>query len=481
MQIPNIIKTISKTLKRKNAKAIIVGGGVRDHFLQLPIKDYDIEVYGLDSIRELEEILGKYGKVNLVGKSFGVLKFNYQNQEYDFSLPRRERKIAQGHRGFDIKCDGMMSFKEASKRRDFTINAMGYDIEEQKFIDPFGAKEDIESKTLRHIDNNSFVEDPLRIYRAIQFCARFGYKLADETVKLCQDMVSSGELEELPKERVYVEFQKLLLKSPKPSIGFELMRELGVLRYYPELKNLIGIPQEPKWHPEGDVWTHTLMAIDKMAELKRGDKKEDLKLLFAVLCHDFGKATHTQIKPDKISAWGHELAGVELTKKFMYRLTNEHDFIKDIAILVKYHMIPTQYFNNRVKNRTIRKLSTKIDIENLVTVARADFLGRTTPQALSGKYPAGDWLLQKAKELGVTNNPPKPLIQGRDLIALGLSPSKEFKTILDEVYTKQLNGDINTYEEAIDFLYSINSTPSLDPISKKLLSLGIDFTLSSDK
>jgi len=454
MQIPNIIKTISKTLKRKNAKAIIVGGSVRDHFLQLPIKDYDIEVYGLDSIRELEEILQKYGKVNLVGKSFGVLKFSYEHQEYDFSLPRTERKIAQGHKGFDIRCNGMMSFKKASKRRDFTINAMGYDIEEQKFIDPFGAKEDMKNKILRHIDNSSFVEDPLRIYRAIQFCARFGYKLANETVKLCQDMVSSGQLEELPKERVYAEFQKLLLKSPKPSIGFELMRELGVLKYYPELKNLIGIPQDPKWHPEGDVWRHTLMAIDKMAELKRGNKKEDLKLLFAVLCHDFGKATHTQIKSNKISAWGHELAGAELTKKFMYRLTNEHNFIKDISLLVEYHMIPTQYFNNRVKNKTIRKLSTKINIENLVIVAKADFLGRTTPQSLSGKYIAGDWLLQKAKKLKVHNRPPKPLIQGRNLIALGFTPSKEFKTILDEIYTKQLNGDITTYEEAIDFLVS---------------------------
>jgi len=457
MQIPNIIKIISKTLKKQNAKAIIVGGSVRDYFLQLPIKDYDIEVYGLDSIKQLEEILQKYGKVNLVGKSFGVLKFSYEHQEYDFSFPRTERKVAQGHRGFDITCNGMMSFKEASRRRDFTINAMGYDIEEQKFIDPFEAKEDMQNKILRHIDNSSFVEDPLRIYRAIQFCARFGYKLADKTVKLCQDMVSSGQLEELPKERVYIEFQKLLLKSPKPSIGFELMRELGVLKYYPELKNLIGIPQEPKWHPEGDVWIHTLMAIDKMAELKRGKEKEDLKLLFAVLCHDFGKATHTQIKPDRISAWGHELAGVEPTQKFMYRLTDEHNFIKDIALLVEYHMIPTQYFNNRAKNKTIRKLSTKINIENLVIVARADFLGRTTPQSLSGQYLAGDWLLQKAKELRVYNRPPKPLIQGRDLISLGFTPSKEFKTILDKVYTKQLNGDIATYEEAIDFLMTIKT------------------------
>lgn len=452
MQIPNIIKRISQILKKQNAKAIIVGGSVRDHFLQLPVKDYDIEVYGLNSIKQLEKILKEYGKVNLVGKSFGVLKFVYDDQGYDFSFPRIETKVSKGHRGFDIKCNGMMSFQEASLRRDFTINAMGYDIEEQKFIDPFGAKEDIQTKTLRHIDNSSFVEDPLRVYRAIQFCARFNYSLAKETLKLCQDMVEIGQLEELPKERIYIEFQKLLLKSPKPSIGFELMRKLRVIKYYPELEALIDIPQEPKWHPEGNVWVHTLMAIDKMTLLKTGEEKKDLKLLFAVLCHDFGKATHTQIKPDRISAWGHELAGVEPTKRFMYRLTDEHNFINSIALLVEYHMIPTQYFKNHAKDRTIRKLSTKINIQELVTVARADFLGRTTSQSLSGEYLAGDWLLQKAKELEVYNKPPKALIQGRDLIALGLTPSKEFKTILDKVYNEQLNGNITNYNEAIHFV-----------------------------
>ncbi|NOZ90315.1 MAG: HD domain-containing protein [Epsilonproteobacteria bacterium] len=456
MKIPNIIKTISKALKEQNAKAIVVGGSVRDHFLQLPIKDYDIEVYGLNSIEQLEEILSLYGKVNLVGKSFGVLKFVYQNQEYDFSFPRTENKVAKGHRGFDVKCDGEMSFKQASIRRDFTINAMGYDIEKEEFLDPYGAKEDMEKKLLRHIDDSSFVEDPLRVYRAIQFCARFEYKLDTKTFKLCQDIIDRDEFIELPKERVYTEFQKLLLKSNSPSIGFELIKKLDILKYYPELKAIVGIPQSPRWHPEGDVWVHTMLAIDKMAELKTGDNKRDLKLMFAVLCHDFGKATHTQIEEDRISAKGHELAGVEPTKRFLYRLTDEHKFIDSVALLVEYHMVPSQYFRNRAKNKTIRKLSTKIDIKELVIVARADFLGRTTPESLSGVYKAGDWLLKKAKELDVYNRPPKALIQGRDLISLGLKPSKEFKSILNRVYDEQLNGKISTYIEAIDFVKNEN-------------------------
>jgi tRNA nucleotidyltransferase (CCA-adding enzyme) len=190
-----------------------------------------------------------------------------------------------------------MSFREASFRRDFTINAMGYDIEQRKFIDPHNAEEDMKKKSLRHINDKTFIEDPLRVYRGIQFSARFGYSLAKETNLLCKKMVEDGLLEELPKERIYIEFKKLLLKSQKPSIGFELMRELGILRYYPELEAIIDIPQSPIWHPEGDVWIHSLMSIDKMVEFKTGDEKQDLKMMFAVLCHDLGKATHTQIRP----------------------------------------------------------------------------------------------------------------------------------------------------------------------------------------
>lgn len=448
MKIPKIIDSISKELLEHNAKAIVVGGSVRDHFLELSIKDYDVEIYGLSQIEELESILSRYGSVNLVGKSFGVLKFVHEGEEYDFSFPRTEEKVALGHRGFDVTCNGELTFKEASLRRDFTINAIGYDIEEKAFIDPYGAKDDMKKRCLRHINDGTFIEDPLRVYRAVQFCARFDYVLAEETFKLCKIMVEQGMLEELAKERIYIEFKKLLLKSPKPSVGFELIRELGILKYYPELEALIDVPQSPKWHPEGDVWVHTLMCVDKMVTLKTGDEKHDLKMMFAILCHDLGKATHTQITPEKISAIGHELAGLEPTEKFMYRLTDEHDFIKSLFPLVEYHLAPSIYYKGKAKNSTIRRLSTKVNIEELVTVARADFLGRTTEESLSGIYKAGDWLLKKAEELDVYNVPPISLIQGRDLIALGLKPSVEFKKILNRVYESQLEGKVSTIEEA---------------------------------
>lgn len=453
MYLPKIIETISHSLQKHHAKAIIVGGSVRDHFLKLPSKDYDIEVYGLDDIEQLETILSEFGSVNLVGKSFGVLKFAHEKEEYDFSFPRLESKVGKGHRGFDVETDGSMAFEEAALRRDFTINAMGYDIEAKAFLDPFNAQEDIDAHLLRHIDDNSFVEDPLRVYRAVQFCARFEYELAPETKKLCLNMVKKGLLEELPKERIYKEFVKLLLKSPKPSLGFELMRELDILCYFPELEAIIDVPQDSKWHPEGDVWVHTMICIDAMVELLGEDKKQNLKYMFAILCHDFGKATITTIDDDgRIRAIGHEVEGLEPTKSFMYRLTSEHDFIESILPLVEHHLKPSQFYAAKSKNKAILKLATKVNIEELIIVAKADFLGRTTEESLRGEYKAGEWLLAKAKTLKVQNKPLDNLLQGRDLIDLGLEPSPEFKMILDEVYELQMEGTVCSKAEALDYV-----------------------------
>jgi len=454
VQLPKILKTISKTLQAQNAKAIVVGGAVRDHFLGLKSKDIDVEVYGLESLDALEAVLSEYGSVNLVGKSFGVLKFSYEGEEYDFSFPRRESKVGEGHRGFDVEVDGSMDFSMAAKRRDFTLNALGYAIEDEKFLDPFGGLEDIKAKCLRHIDDVTFIEDPLRVYRAVQFSARFGYALTEETLLLCKHMVEDGQLEELAKERVYEEWKKLLLKAKKPSIGFELMRELGILaHYFPELQALVGVVQSEKWHPEGDVWVHTMMCIDEMVSLLGNDKRLNLKYMFAILCHDLGKATHTTVDDDgRIRAIGHEEAGLEPTKSLMYRLSDEHDFIESLLPLVEHHLKPSQFYRGKSKASAIRRLATKVNIEELVCVARADFLGRTTEESLARVYHAGEWLLEKSKDLKVMNKPLDNVLQGRDLIALGFEPSPRFKEILDAVYILQMDAKVSSKEEAMDFV-----------------------------
>ena len=485
MKLPKIIQTISAQLAKQNAKAIVVGGSVRDHFLKLPIKDYDVEVYGLDTLDELVSILEVYGSVNLVGKSFGVLKFSYEGEEYDFSFPRKESKVGSGHCGFDVEIDGNLDFNDASRRRDFSINALGFDVQAKVFLDPFGGMNDLEAKRVRHIDDDTFTEDPLRVYRAVQFVARFGFTLDKQTFFLCKKMVEEGMLKELPKERVYAEWQKLLLKSPKPSVGVELMRELGILeRYFPELHAIVGVPQSPKWHPEGDVWVHTMMTLDAMArELKIKNEKlkmkerQKLMFLFAILCHDLGKAitttleyedgtikkwqeinkniskeTYTLTLHSKIRSIGHEYAGIEPTKKLMYRFTDEHDFIESILPLVEHHLKPSQFYRNGAKAATIRRLATKVNIEELVVVAKADFLGRTTEESLIGVYHAGEWLLEKSRALNVVNKPLDCLLQGRDLIALGLEPSAQFKEILDAVYGEQIEGRIVHKDEAVVFV-----------------------------
>ncbi len=460
MKIPKIVQRISKQVSAAGGEAVIVGGAVRDHFLGLSCKDYDIEVYGLETLGELEAILAKFGRVNLVGKSFGVLKFVYEGEVYDFSFPRFESKSGKGHRDFTVEVDGTMSFRSAAKRRDFTMNAMGYAIEKQCFLDPFGGRNDMKKGQLRHVDDNTFAEDPLRVYRAVQFAGRFGYRLEEETASQCREMVSAGMLKSLAKERVYMEIQKLLLKAPKPSLGFEVMRELGILCYFPELEALTGVAQDPKWHPEGDVWVHTMMALDVMAILCRSEcpslddrsqeEKRTLKFLFAILCHDFGKPATTTVEADgRIRAIGHEKAGLAPTESFMYRLTDEHDFIASLLPLVAHHLKPSQFYAQGAKAPAIRRLASKVNIEALVLVAKADFLGRTTPEAREGVYKAGEWLLTKAADLHVKEKALDNLLQGRDLIALGVKPSPRFKDILHDVYERQLDGSLTTKEEAL--------------------------------
>jgi tRNA nucleotidyltransferase (CCA-adding enzyme) len=233
------------------------------------------------------------------------------------------------------------------------------------------------------------------------------------------------------------------------------------LRYFPELEALIGVAQDPKWHPEGDVWVHTMLCLDVMAEEIAGSREQGaemeesqkLKYLFAILCHDLGKATTTTFDDDgRIRSIGHEEAGVELTRSLMYRLTNAHDFIESLLPLVAHHLKPSQFYRANAGNKAIRKLATKVRIEELVVVARADFLGRTTPEALRGEYKAGEWLLEKAEELKVACKPLDNLLMGRDLIALGLTPSAQFSEILDEVYALQLDDRLTTKEEALAYV-----------------------------
>jgi tRNA nucleotidyltransferase (CCA-adding enzyme) len=452
MKIPPIITKIADDILALGGTSLLVGGSVRDHFLGIVHKDFDIEVYGISTMQGLQKIIEKYGTVNIVGKSFGVLKFCNKDLEIDFSLPRTESKIGNKHIDFSIKCDGNLPFDVAFRRRDFTVNAIGFNILTKEIIDPYGGLIDLKNRILRHIDDKSFIEDSLRVYRAAQFCARFGFILFGKTEKLCADMVSFGALDYLPKERIFWEFNKLLLKSPKPSIGFEILKRVNALRYFPELLALVGVLQNPEYHPEGDVWVHTMMSVDEMAKLKTGNDKRDLVLLFAILCHDFGKPATTTLLNGKLISHNHDNAGVEPTILFLKRLTDDKSLIESVIPLVKYHLAPFALYRDKSSKSAVRRLALKVNIENLVLVAKADTFGRTLKNIT---FFEGEWLLDMAKMLNVEKYPVKNFIGGKDLIELGLKPSKDFKRLLDYAYNLQLDEKVVNKSEAIDFIKKI--------------------------
>ena len=442
LNIPKVLENILCNLQELGARPILVGGCVRDHFLNIPVKDYDVEIFGIDSYETIENSLKKFGSVKLVGKSFGVLTLRVDKYDFDFALPRTEKKIGNAHQDFEVITDANLSFKEAAIRRDFTINAIGYDFSKKKFLDPFNGIIDLEKKLIKHIDDRTFIEDSLRVYRAVGFASRFDFKIEEKTKELCRQIISSDELEYLPKERIFEELKKLFLKSSRPSIGFELIRQLGILKYFPELNALIGCIQDKEYHPEGDVWIHTMMCLDELAKIIKDENIEDeyrkLYLFYGILCHDLGKPFCTQEINGKITSHKHEVLGIEPSISLLSKLTNEKKFIETVCTLVKNHLAPFQLYLAESSLKAIKRLSLKVNIEDLCLVCLADCLGRDILDK-DKCYKATEWLLEKAKELEIHNEPIKALVQGRDLIALGFKPSQKFKEILDFAFDLQLD------------------------------------------
>ena len=452
ISLPSELEPVIGHLIKHHCSPVLVGGYVRDALLGIESKDIDIEVYSVKNLETLQELLSPFGNVNAVGKSFGVLKLALEGFDIDFSLPRTESKKGAGHRGFDIRLSSRMDFTSAAKRRDFTVNAMGFDLNSSILLDPYGGQKDLEDRLLRCVNPDTFVEDPLRILRALQMAARFKLRCDEALIELCASMTGKGMLDELPKERIFEEFRKLLLKADNPSIGFELMKEMGVVRLFPELEALIHIPQDPEKHPEGDVWTHTLLSLDAMAKQRTGNGKRDLTLMLAVLCHDFGKPFTTEKIDGQWRALGHSQAGEEPTRWFLERICDEKKLIDDVVALVLHHQKPLQFYTQGAKSGAIRRLALKVSLEDVALVGKADYLGRTTEEAKTGNYPAGEWLLEEARKLDINGSTLKPLLQGRDLIAAGLEPSERFKTLLETAYDAQLDGEFDTLEGAKTWL-----------------------------
>lgn len=442
---------IARIVRSEGGRAFLVGGCVRDGLVsKSDIKDFDIEVFGLTP-DVLRTALERRFRLDLVGLSFGVLKIH--GHDIDVSLPRRESKQGTGHRGFLIDSDPMMSVKEAAARRDFTVNAIYQDPLTGEYDDPWGGRADLENGVLRHV-SGKFAEDPLRVLRGMQFVARFGLKPDQSTIEICREM----SMENLPPERLMEEFRKFLLKGVWVSRGMDFLRQTGWVRHFPELKRLIGCRQDPEWHPEGDVWNHTCCCLNAFAaeRYRCPDDHDNLVVGLAVLCHDFGKPLCSRYdrKRGHIRSLGHDVQGVEPTLSFLKRLTNEERILKEVPPLVKCHMVPFAMWKSKARDSAIRRLALKVgSIERLIRVCMADEAGRPPLPACSEPL---EWLSGEAMRLQVRDAKPKPIIQGRDLIALGMKPGVEFGAILKKCFEAQLDGAFSYHEEGLAYLRSIS-------------------------
>ncbi len=452
--LPPELNPILNALNAHGITPIIVGGYVRDALLNLHSKDIDIELYHLSSLDEIEQILKPFGKINLVGKSFGVIKLKIGELEIDFSPPRTESKHTAGHKGFDVQYDFTLDFTTAARRRDFTINAIGYNPHTKTVLDPYHGVDDLHNKQLRCVNETTFIEDPLRPLRAVQFAARFDLTCDPLLLDLCATMIANGALEELPKERIFEELKKLFLLSPKPSIGMNLLRQMGGLPFFTPLDRFETTLLDPIKHTEGNLWIHTLMALDEMARLRTGDSKQDLVRMFAVLLHDCAKPVTTILENGKIKAPHHAKVGAVIAKDFLEKITNEHRLKEEVLPLIAYHGKVQKFYKISASDSEILHLSVLVCLRELILVAAADFYGRGINRDPSEPFEAGEWLRTQALRLGVLSSPLKPLVMGKDLIFMGLIPSTAFKTILDAAYEAQLNGLFLTKDEAIKWTKS---------------------------
>lgn len=484
IDVPQEVVDLCTALEAIGGKALLVGGSVRDAVLSAEFpdtaaqpKDFDIEVFGLDVDTLQAHLERTYGaeKVDTVGKAFAVIKVYIPGfkEPLDVSIPRRDSKVGDAHNEFVVEGVPSMTILEAAKRRDLTINALSYDPLTQVLYDPVGGVADIQQGRIRITDAETFQEDPLRVLRVMQFAARFGFNVEKVTQQLCQEMIRRGDLDHLKAEGITEELKKLLLKGKKPSIGLNFAKEIGATeRYWPELHALIDVHQEPEWHPEGDVWNHTLQTVDVTVDVARRENLDDeqhLTLALAVLTHDFGKVSTTVLVDGRWKAHGHEAAGKEPAAAFLKRFKFSADIVKRVIVLVPEHMqLPLLWKQEAQQgitmDRALRKLAVRLskgdsNIQMLSLVTEADQRGRNgkgstplQPQNTRNLLEMQAWLVERSQALEIATQPPECIVTGRmmlDILDIQKG-SALIGIVLDYVYSKQLDGEIRSVEEGLE-------------------------------
>lgn len=445
MELFEKVEMIARAVAGAGGRAMLVGGCVRDTILGIPVKDYDMEIYGIDH-HTLLAAIAPVCEFDAVGMSFGVLKVKHF--DIDIAMPRKENKTGMGHRGFLVELDPQLDFASAAARRDFTVNAIMQDALTGEIIDPWHGQDDLKNRILRHV-SPAFSEDPLRVLRAMQFIARFDLTAHPETVRLCAELSQN----ELPKERIAAEWEKLLLKGIHIAKALNFLRECSWVKYYPALNALIGCPQNPQWHPEGDVWNHTL-AVVEAAALKRKNSPDDLIFMLAALCHDFGKPLCTEIQPDgRITSMGHDILTAP-AQEFITAIWQRKELPEKVIPLIARHMHPWQLAESNSGDKAFRKLALfagRMDL--LADLAEADVRGIVMSDAeRAGRLAVIDRFRARCEALAIADTVPQPLIQGRHLLARGMKPGAEFKPLLDECFEAQLAGKFTDLDSGLKYL-----------------------------
>ncbi len=425
----------------------VVGGSVRDALLDRPFEEFDLEAFGIEP-DDLDRMLEDLGlRVDRVGRAFSVLKL--RGIPVDIALPRREVSFGAGHRDFLVDADPHMSIEDAAARRDYTINAISYEPLAGRVDDPLGGRRDLERRRLRHASHR-FPEDPLRVLRGMQLVARSGLEADPATVRLC----SGIDWRELSVERVFEEWRKLFVLGVEIGGGLRFLQATGWIEAYPELQATVGCEQDPEWHPEGDVWTHTGHVLDAFAAERLGEAEEDLVVGLACLCHDLGKPETTRFVDGRLRSRGHEAAGEAPTRSFLARLTNRRGLVDDVVRLVVDHLKPRQLYQGGAGDAAVRRLAHRVKrIDRLVRLARADARGR--PPLPPADCEDCDWLLARAEALRIKDQAPRRLVLGRDLIDRGLTPGPEIGDLVDRCYQAQLDGAFEGRTAGLRFLDSL--------------------------
>lgn len=430
------VHAIARACRDAGGRVLIVGGWVRDALAAPRAADareeepeFDLEVHGL-SPDALSRALSRFGAVRVVGKSFPI--FLVGRLPIELSLPRRAGPRAGPEDRWEA-FDPMLSFAEAALGRDLRVNAMAWDPLSEELLDPHDGRADLRAGRLRATCPSRFGEDPARGLRTAQLAARLELAPDAELLALCR----ATDLDGVPGERLLAEFRKLLLWAREPSRGFALLRETGLLRFFPVLAALEGVPQDPQWHPEGDVFTHTLRVIDAAAAERVGEALVDLVLMFGALCHDLGKPGTTREESERIAAPGHSAAGIVPTGEFLFQLRAPHKLVVAVQALVRHHLAPRTFVEAvppagpRAYRRLARELrAAGVTFDVLVRLARADHRGRSAAGAETEGFPGEARFIEGAAAVEHEEGTHTDAVTGRALLERGLEEGPAMGALL---------------------------------------------------